>query len=245
MSDTTRLRLPLLASAQAQKHVTHNEALGRLDALVHLTFQSRTQTTPPDSPVEGDCYLVPEEAEGDWSAAVGEIAHYLDGAWAFYVPVAGMLAWVIDESALLVCGGESWGAAASGFSPAVISTLSVSAHGAASCLATLEEDLMDLSGAYVETSALIPNRAVVFGVSTRTLTDISGASSYDCGVSGNTSQFGGSLGIAVGATNAGVIGPSGFYADTPVRLTANGGDFAGGSVRLAVHCFLPVIPGAD
>ncbi len=34
MTDTTRLGLPLLAPAQAQKHVTVNEALGRLDAVV-------------------------------------------------------------------------------------------------------------------------------------------------------------------------------------------------------------------
>ncbi|MFC5421815.1 DUF2793 domain-containing protein [Bosea eneae] len=52
MSDTPRLGLPLLAAGQAQKHVTHNDALMRLDALVHLVVSSRTQTVPPASPGE-------------------------------------------------------------------------------------------------------------------------------------------------------------------------------------------------
>ena len=39
MSDTTtRLLLPYILAAQAQKHVTHNEALRRLDGLVIPPF---------------------------------------------------------------------------------------------------------------------------------------------------------------------------------------------------------------
>ena len=41
MTDTKRLGLPLMDAAQAQKHVTHNEALVRLDALTHLTVSAR------------------------------------------------------------------------------------------------------------------------------------------------------------------------------------------------------------
>ena len=47
MSDTTRLALPRLDAAQAQKHVTHNEALGLLDALVHLSLSARNVAAPP------------------------------------------------------------------------------------------------------------------------------------------------------------------------------------------------------
>ena len=42
MTDTPRLALPVIEAAQAQKHVTHNEALVLLDALVQLTIESRT-----------------------------------------------------------------------------------------------------------------------------------------------------------------------------------------------------------
>ena len=41
MDFTPNLLLPYLAAAQAQKHVTLNEALRLLDALVQLVIQSR------------------------------------------------------------------------------------------------------------------------------------------------------------------------------------------------------------
>ena len=41
--------------------------------------------------------------------------------------------------------------------------------------------------------------------------------------------------IAAGSTNVGVIGPQAFYANTAIRLTANGANFTGGAVRIAIH----------
>lgn len=92
-----------------------------------------------------------------------------------------------------------------------------------------------LAGASVDSTIAIPNRAIVLGVSARTVTAVLGASSYDCGITGEPSKFGGSLGVAAGSSNIGVIGPTAFYADTPIRLTANGGSFTGGAVRIAIH----------
>ena len=40
------LSLPYILPAQAQKHVTHNEALRMLDLLVQLVVTSRQVTTP-------------------------------------------------------------------------------------------------------------------------------------------------------------------------------------------------------
>ena len=37
MSETSQLKLPLLQTAQAQKHVTVNEALALLDQLVQMS----------------------------------------------------------------------------------------------------------------------------------------------------------------------------------------------------------------
>ena len=54
-------------------------------------------------------------------------------------------------------------------------------------------------------------------------------------IAGDVAKFGGMLGIAVGATNIGVIGPTAYYADTRVRVTANGSDFTGGKVRLIAY----------
>ena len=74
------------------------------------------------------------------------------------------------------------------------------------------------------------------------MTAITGATSYDCGITGEAQKFGGSLGIAAGSTNRGVIGPQAFYADTPIRLTARGGNFTGGAVRIAIHLLTVELP---
>ena len=75
----------------------------------------------------------------------------------------------------------------------------------------------------------------MLGVASRTTEAITGATSYDVGIAGEADKFGGTLGIALGATNIGVIGPTAFYANTRVRVTANGSNFTGGKVRLIVY----------
>lgn len=84
-------------------------------------------------------------------------------------------------------------------------------------------------------TVVIPARAIVLGVSTRTTQAVTGASSYSCGVAGEAGKFGALLGVGLGSANIGVVGPTAFYADTPVILTAAGGAFNGGKVRLSIH----------
>ena len=45
--------LPLIQPAQAQKHITHNEALLVLDALVQLGVESFEDAAPPAGPAPG------------------------------------------------------------------------------------------------------------------------------------------------------------------------------------------------
>ena len=47
MTDTVNLGLPFIEGSQAQKHVTHNEAIRTLDCLVQLSVESRALTSPP------------------------------------------------------------------------------------------------------------------------------------------------------------------------------------------------------
>ncbi len=90
MPDTsTILSLPLILPAQAQKHVTHNEALRLLDVMVQLAVKSRVLSTPPASPVLGDRYIVPVAASGDWAGQAERIALYESGAWQFFAPLKG------------------------------------------------------------------------------------------------------------------------------------------------------------
>lgn len=110
MTTTPRSALPLLAAAQAQKHVTHNEALLQLDALSSARLLDRDLAAPPASPADGDAYLVAAGASGDWTGQSGRIAFAVDGAWRFYAPFAGLMAYVADEAAFLVFDGAAWSA---------------------------------------------------------------------------------------------------------------------------------------
>ena len=105
---TERHALPYIISSQAQKHVTHNEALRALDAMLHASLASRAATAPPDDPAPGATYLVPEGATGEWQDRAGLIVAFQEGAWMFHEPRAGFLAWVEDEAALLVHDGAGW-----------------------------------------------------------------------------------------------------------------------------------------
>jgi hypothetical protein len=237
---TPNLALPYIAAAQAQKHVTHNAALDLLDGLEQLSVKDRDLTAPPASPAEGDRYIVGAGATGAWAGWDGDVALFSSGAWLRLSAREGWRVWVEDEATLLVRTGGAWIAldAALGLvKPGTDVTLALGPGGAATRLTIAEETLTGLSGPTVTSSVAIPARAIALCVSTRTTAAITGATSYDCGIAGSPSKFGGSLGTAAGASNIGIIWPEAFWADTPVVLTANGGDFTGGAVRIAIHAF--------
>ena len=107
MSDTPMLGLPLLSAAQAQKHVTHNEALLKLDALIHLSVISRSLAAPPAA-ADGDRYLVAASPSGAWAGQQGLLALAQGGGWVFITPRKGWRLWVESESKLLAFDGTLW-----------------------------------------------------------------------------------------------------------------------------------------
>ena len=108
MTNTTHLALPLIDAAQAQKHVTHNEALSMLDALAHMSVAARNVNAPPASPNEGDRVLVGASPTGVFAGKSGQVAVFLAGAWSFLAPRAGWRVYVAAESLLLVYNGAAW-----------------------------------------------------------------------------------------------------------------------------------------
>jgi len=451
---TPNLALPYLAAAQAQKHVTVNEALDHLDGVVQLSVISSSLTAPPPSPVEGERYIVAASATGAWASWDGSVAHYSGGAWLRLIPQTGWIAWdqavggiktydattgwsaltinkgpvtynpfqnrveiplasvfptvkstpgaagtITDDpvngltlastsgteiaryirtkalsaswdvvefatetdhaattwrsNGFVVMGAagtfatiavgsngtgasvirmlkwdatghylaglapdvvwEGWSAffrlihrgtkilvyhsydgqawaytgtidetldlggpalfigpsvnktnttyvtyyadadivpqfagfvgAGGGNAPVLADTILAKApSGAAIGAHVVEELISGLTGASATSAIAIPDRAIVLAVSARTVTAISGAASYDCGIVGTPNKFGGALGIVAGSTNVGVIGPQAFYAPTPIVLTANGGNFIGGEVRISIQYLLPSAP---
>ncbi|MEO1554792.1 MAG: DUF2793 domain-containing protein [Pseudomonadota bacterium] len=109
MSDlSAHLALPYLAPSQAQKHVTHNEALQILDAVVQLGVRDRDQALPPAAPATGDRHIVPAGASGVWSGQDNHVALWTGVAWTFLAPRAGWRAWVEAEEAEVTWHGGAW-----------------------------------------------------------------------------------------------------------------------------------------
>lgn len=108
MDTTTLLKLPYIFANQAQKHITHNEALRRLDALVQLSVTSRSHASPPETANQGARYLIALNASGLWQNHAMDIAAYQDGAWTFFSPMPGWMCFIEDEDCTLLFSGTAW-----------------------------------------------------------------------------------------------------------------------------------------
>jgi len=88
-SQTPRFGLPILFSGQAQKEFYLNEAHALIDSLMHPVVEGTFETAPED-PQPGECWIVGDDANGDWFDHGGEIACFQSGMWLFGKPVDGM-----------------------------------------------------------------------------------------------------------------------------------------------------------
>jgi hypothetical protein len=94
--------------SQAQKHVTHNEALQRLDAVIHLTLSGFAETDPPAEPEDGYMAGLGAAPTGAWSGQGGSVAYWDGSAWMFLMPQEGWRAWGVSETELRVWRDGSW-----------------------------------------------------------------------------------------------------------------------------------------
>jgi hypothetical protein len=229
---TPVLGLTFVSQGQAQKEVTLNSDLTILDALAQISVLSRAVTSPPGSPAEGDRYIIPTGASGAWTGLTNKVAAYQNGTWNYYTPGVGWIAYVQDERALATYADSVWQTRLAGTS-----------HGGAVNIVATEEEIT-LSGASTAATGagIIQNGDILLAVASRTTQAITGATSYSVGVSGNTGQFGSGLGVALGSTNRGIIGPTGFYSNTPVLITSAGGSFTGGKVRVIRYAMTFAVP---
>ena len=100
--------LPYLEPAQAQKHVTHNEALRILDAVTQLAVQSAGQTEPPAEPADGDRHIVGSPATGAWAGQDHAVAVHADAGWQFFAPQPGWRADLAPTGTVLRFDGTGW-----------------------------------------------------------------------------------------------------------------------------------------
>jgi len=232
MTDTLRFQLPLIAAAQAQKHVTANEALSRLDALAAGRLEDIGVTIPPTDPAEGAAWGVGAGASDAWTGQDGRIAIFLNGGWVFVDPFAGQRAWNGATAAPLVYAGTGW----------VAGLVAGAPGGAVTVMRVAELDHTLATGPSSTTADIIPDKAVVIGVTGRVTETIGGATAWDLGVAGAPNRYGTGYGVTAGSFVHGVTGqPQAYFGATPLVLTAQGSDFSAGRVTLAVH-YLALTP---
>ena len=227
MAETSQFQLPLVSAAQAQKHVTVNEALALLDCVAQLRVLSSTLSAPPAAVAEGDAFLVPVGASDDWFGLDGRIAVAVNGGWRSIAPKAGWQCFNVETGTHMLFDGTGW----------LDSTLAATPTGAATSFLISELDFVIEAGASLTTAAIIPANSQVIGLSARVIEGVTGTlSAWQLGVPGATNRYGSGLGLSMNSYALGLSGaPVTYYEDTPAELTAEGGDFATGTIRIAAH----------
>ena len=228
MHSTTQLGLPLVMPAQAQKHVTVNEGFVRLDAAVQMRFTRSTLLSPPSAAAEGQCFLIPEGATGEWIGATGQIAARSNGGWVYLTPSAGWTGWDMETATRLLFDGSDWSQEPE----------AVSSGGAKTLTRIAEFDHEVVAGTHNLTSVVIPANSQVLAVTGRVRDPIegSGLASWQLGVEGFEDRYGSGLGLSRNSYVVGLTGsPLTYYTETALKLSAQGGAFERGTVRICAH----------
>lgn len=105
---TDRLALPLLQPGQAQKEMSHNEALARLDLAAQASVSAAGTDSPPAEPGPGEAWIVGDSPTGDWAGHAGAIAGWSAAGWRFVAPREGMQAWVAESGGFALFADGAW-----------------------------------------------------------------------------------------------------------------------------------------
>ena len=109
MSETLRLKLPLIHSNQAQKEITHNEALQMLDGIINPVVEAVSIAHPPEDSKAGELMLVGVQAEGMFSGHENKLAQNLgNNGWRFYSPSKWQKVTLEATGEEYVFDGKSW-----------------------------------------------------------------------------------------------------------------------------------------
>ncbi|MCD2325116.1 DUF2793 domain-containing protein [Sphingomonas sp. IC-56] len=104
---TPRMGLPMLVAGQAQKEMTHNEALLLIDALVSGAVVQVGLDSPPEAADDGACWIVGAMPTGIWQGQANAVAISTAGGWRFVPPREGMRLWAgVGAGFVLFRNGE-------------------------------------------------------------------------------------------------------------------------------------------
>tara|TARA_R110002033_G_scaffold48042_1_gene93771 strand:+ start:21131 stop:21580 length:450 start_codon:yes stop_codon:yes gene_type:complete len=144
--ETARFKIPLLAAGQAHKELFHNEALARIDFLLHPIVQAIETDPAAIVPVAGQSWLVGPEATDEWLDQDDKIAGWTGNGWLFISPLPMMRIYVESASSFAVYR-ESWHLSGEIAGPAGGSVIDAEAR------AAIESILLALTGNGILSSA--------------------------------------------------------------------------------------------
>lgn len=223
MSKTGRLGLPYILQAQAQKEVTHNQALNILDVFVNTVVEAIVEDLPATSN-DGDIYITER----------GKLAQYSGGNWTFHQPIDWMEVWLKNKQERMRYNDGDWISSGSTVKATNVKDTSESLQ-----VSQWQEDIK-LSGTSTSSTKFLPDHSSVIAVNTWVIEPITGVANFSIGVKGDAGRYGSGISSAKDTTNVGMTNyPTTYYYDTPVIFTAKDGDFTGGVIRLSVQYFKP------
>lgn len=246
MFETNQFGLPLLQASQAQKHITVNEAIARLDAVSQLRLESVVVIAPPTSAVDGQAYLVPPDATGTWVGHDDKIAIYCNGGWTFLEVKIGWKAWIVDEAIEKRFDGSVWvdvGTEASAGNGTLTGPL-----GSTFKLEMLEFEHVVAAGSSNSTIVEIPAGSMVamvaFRVSEEIVTD--GATSWRLGISNSITRYGSNYGLSLNSNDVGGENKTMFYYPNAKQLylTPATGSFMSGKIIFTIYALQFGLPSA-
>lgn len=88
-------------------HIWNDSNLILLGSTQHIYVKSAS-TAAPAGVVNGERWIIPTGATGEWSSHIGELACAIEGAYIYGEPKAGMRAIVEDTEQHLLFIGGSW-----------------------------------------------------------------------------------------------------------------------------------------
>ena len=107
MNTAPHLKIDLVMTNQAQKETTVNEAIITIDALINCGVIKSELNVPPDSPENGDLYIIGHEPINEWQNQSLNVAYFFE-SWRFIIPNPGLTIWASDAETNLTYNGKKW-----------------------------------------------------------------------------------------------------------------------------------------
>ncbi|HJD59257.1 MAG TPA: DUF2793 domain-containing protein [Rickettsia endosymbiont of Omalisus fontisbellaquei] len=208
MTYTNRLKLPLLYIGQAQKEITHNEALNLLDVLVNPVAQEININSPPTDLKIGKLYVIGLEPTGEFKDHKNKIAQRLENSWRFIKPQKWLEIAYSKDGTKYRFTGKEWEQVGSILLPVRTNPQTSNEYlikkdtGEYLQVLHLEEE-RKLIGEFTESTIQIPHHSIVIAVNVRVIEEITGAASFSIGTFDDPKRYGSNIASTKDTTNAG------------------------------------------